>query len=105
MRALDQRLAGASLTDTYHGRLLAARQHSRLTEAEAAGLGQLTVKKLQSMERGGESGRAPAAATLARLAAAYGVSAVWLAAGSASGAHLVPDWYVPAHGAAAGGTP
>jgi transcriptional regulator with XRE-family HTH domain len=89
------RFSGLDPLDTFHGRLRAARTHARLTEEEAAGLGQLTVKKLQGMERGSESGKQPNMPALTRLGAAYGVSAVWLAAGGAAGAKLVPEWYVP----------
>lgn len=95
MPATTQHLSGLDPNDTYHGRLRAARTHARLTEEEAAGLGQITVRKLQSMERGGESGKQPNMPALNRLGAAYGVSAVWLAAGAVAGPKLVPEWYVP----------
>lgn len=93
MRAMESRLAGAATQDTLHSRLRAAREHARLAEDEAAGLAGITVRKLQSMERGSESGRTNSTPAIAKLAAAYGVSSVWLAAGRSAGSALVPDWY------------
>lgn len=91
MRAHGIHTTGAN--DAFDARLRSARAHARLTEDEAAGLAGLTVKKLQAMERGGEAGRQPNTQAIAHLAAAYGVSAVWLAAGGSAGAKLTPAWY------------
>lgn len=92
MKQLNPTLTGHTHGDTLGARMLASRTHAGLTQKSAALRVGLSAGQLGRIERGGVN-MVNDPFTLVRAAKVYGVSDVWLYAGEAAPARLVPSWY------------
>lgn len=94
MKKIDSTLAGRTEGDNFGRRMRQAREHSGLSRKDAAAELGISVAQLGRIERG-SVGMVSDPSTLVRASRAYGVSDVWLYAGSMAGLRFVPDYYMP----------
>jgi transcriptional regulator with XRE-family HTH domain len=94
MKKIDPTLAGRTEGDHFGLRMRKAREAANLSRKDAAAEIGISVAQLGKIERG-SVGMVSDPNTLVRAGRAYGVSDVWLYAGSMAGARFVPDYYLP----------
>jgi len=87
-------IAGTSPEDTFARRLRESRDHAGLSVkklSESCGFSESAIRKIER----GQTRMLDKPATMVALAAALGVSNVWLYAGGAAGDRCKPEWYTP----------